>query len=375
MTTVTTHNPVRTDVDASGTAGDRAPRQSRTWALAGIGAALAGVGTVAHQLRRQRRLPRRVQPWLDRRRRRGADREDRRDARLPHGHRARRRPDDRLRRRAVPPAARRDAGRARSRGRAGRARRDRRRVDPGLRPGHRVRDGVGRRRRGRRRRLVGSHVQPLDRHDPVAVDARRPRGPGDLRGLPPGRRAALARPRRPRPRRADRGPGRLAARVHGGRDRRPVAARHRDRLHRGRQGLPRQPDEPTARHSGRPGPPWTGPARARPAQCPGAAGPDRPTLGDPGPPRRLRGPAGRHGLAGPRHARVGSRRRAGRGLRLAVRRDRAGVRAVLRGRAPRTTRARASAGRSAASRSSGASTGWPSPTSATASPPTTRCPG
>ena len=46
MTTVTTHNPVRTDVEASANSGDRAPQQSRTWALAGIGAALAGVGTV-----------------------------------------------------------------------------------------------------------------------------------------------------------------------------------------------------------------------------------------------------------------------------------------------------------------------------------------
>ncbi len=46
MTTVTTHNPARADVVAGATGSDRTPQQSRSWAFAGIGAALAGMGTV-----------------------------------------------------------------------------------------------------------------------------------------------------------------------------------------------------------------------------------------------------------------------------------------------------------------------------------------
>ena len=47
MTTVTTQNPVRTDL-ASTQAGsaDRTSSPSRLWAVAGIGAALAGAGTI-----------------------------------------------------------------------------------------------------------------------------------------------------------------------------------------------------------------------------------------------------------------------------------------------------------------------------------------
>jgi hypothetical protein len=46
MTTVTTHNPVRTDVLTDAQSTDRAGQASRTWALAGIGAALAGAATI-----------------------------------------------------------------------------------------------------------------------------------------------------------------------------------------------------------------------------------------------------------------------------------------------------------------------------------------
>jgi hypothetical protein len=46
MTTVTTHNPVRADVlDSHGTDAP-APGHSRAWAVAGVGAALAGMGTI-----------------------------------------------------------------------------------------------------------------------------------------------------------------------------------------------------------------------------------------------------------------------------------------------------------------------------------------
>ena len=45
MTTITTQNPVRDDLAPTGAGADTA-RHSRLWALAGVGAALAGVGTV-----------------------------------------------------------------------------------------------------------------------------------------------------------------------------------------------------------------------------------------------------------------------------------------------------------------------------------------
>jgi hypothetical protein len=46
MTTVTTHNPVRTDLTATADQASDASRRSRGWAVAGIGAALSGIGTV-----------------------------------------------------------------------------------------------------------------------------------------------------------------------------------------------------------------------------------------------------------------------------------------------------------------------------------------
>jgi len=47
MTTVTTQNPVRSDLASTEAAGaDRTTRPSRLWAVAGIGAALAGAGTI-----------------------------------------------------------------------------------------------------------------------------------------------------------------------------------------------------------------------------------------------------------------------------------------------------------------------------------------
>jgi hypothetical protein len=46
MTTVTTHNPVRADVLASPSDETPTPRPSRSWALAGIGAAVAGMATI-----------------------------------------------------------------------------------------------------------------------------------------------------------------------------------------------------------------------------------------------------------------------------------------------------------------------------------------
>jgi len=46
MTTVTTHNPVRADIVSSETDATGRTRTSRSWAVAGIGAALAGMGTI-----------------------------------------------------------------------------------------------------------------------------------------------------------------------------------------------------------------------------------------------------------------------------------------------------------------------------------------
>ncbi len=47
MTTVTTQNPVRSDLASTEAAGaDRTTTPSRLWAVAGIGAALAGAGTI-----------------------------------------------------------------------------------------------------------------------------------------------------------------------------------------------------------------------------------------------------------------------------------------------------------------------------------------
>ena len=47
MTTVTTQNPVRSDLASTEAGGaDRTATPSRLWAVAGIGAALAGVGTI-----------------------------------------------------------------------------------------------------------------------------------------------------------------------------------------------------------------------------------------------------------------------------------------------------------------------------------------
>jgi hypothetical protein len=46
MTTVSTQNPVRTDLATLQAGADRTTSPSRLWAVAGIGAALAGVGTI-----------------------------------------------------------------------------------------------------------------------------------------------------------------------------------------------------------------------------------------------------------------------------------------------------------------------------------------
>lgn len=46
MTTVTTHNPVRADLTATAGQGTDPTQASRGWALAGIGAALLGIGTI-----------------------------------------------------------------------------------------------------------------------------------------------------------------------------------------------------------------------------------------------------------------------------------------------------------------------------------------
>jgi hypothetical protein len=46
MTTVTTHNPVRADLAATADQAAGHSRQSRSWAVAGIGAALLGMGTI-----------------------------------------------------------------------------------------------------------------------------------------------------------------------------------------------------------------------------------------------------------------------------------------------------------------------------------------
>ena len=72
---------------------------------------------------------------------------------------------------------------------------------------------------------------------------------------------------------------------------------------------------------------------ARPAQCAGACALDRAPLGGPGAPAGRRRPARRHDLAGRRGPRTRPRHRARARLRLAVRRDRSGVRRVLRARA------------------------------------------
>ncbi len=46
MTTVTTHNPVRADLASTEAGRVDLPRPSRSWAVAGIGAAVAGMGTI-----------------------------------------------------------------------------------------------------------------------------------------------------------------------------------------------------------------------------------------------------------------------------------------------------------------------------------------
>jgi hypothetical protein len=46
MTTVTTHNPVRADLDSTERQAAGHPGQSRSWAVAGIGAGLLGIGTI-----------------------------------------------------------------------------------------------------------------------------------------------------------------------------------------------------------------------------------------------------------------------------------------------------------------------------------------
>ncbi|MBJ7356678.1 hypothetical protein [Nocardioides sp.] len=46
MTTVTTHNPARADLAATEAQGAGHSRQSRSWALAGIGAGILGAGTI-----------------------------------------------------------------------------------------------------------------------------------------------------------------------------------------------------------------------------------------------------------------------------------------------------------------------------------------
>ena len=71
MTTVTTQNPVRSDLASTEAAGaDRTTTPSRLWAVAGIGAALAGVGTIVTSSAVDFVYRRRVQPRLGDRRRR-----------------------------------------------------------------------------------------------------------------------------------------------------------------------------------------------------------------------------------------------------------------------------------------------------------------
>ena len=235
MTTVTTHNPVRSDL-ASTEAGRDGPHHPH---LPPLGRRrhrrrAPGRGHHRHQLGGRLHLRGPVQPRLGRRRRRGAQRQGRPPVRLPLDHRARRRAHGRVRRRPVPPAP---GQRHRQPGPGRRARRPRRhrgRLGARLRARHRVHDGGRPERLGRRRRL-GRDLRPLDRHHPVALDAGRSGRPRGLRRCPVAGRSPLARHRRARARRADRAPGRLAAGVHVRPHRRAVAPGHGSRLHPGRQ--------------------------------------------------------------------------------------------------------------------------------------------
>ena len=155
----------------------------------------------------------------------------------------RRQPDragpGRLRGRAAPQAGRPPRRQHRPDGRLGRPDRDRRRHRARHRPRHRVR----RRHRGPRARRQRGDVQPLDRHDPVVLAARRALRAGRRLGLASGRRAALDGDHQPGPRRPDGRQRRAAGPVHGDRAGRPVGAGDLRRIPRRRQGPPRPATE------------------------------------------------------------------------------------------------------------------------------------
>ena len=343
MTTVTTQNPVRSDLASTEAGGaDRTTTPSRLWAVAGIGAALAGVGTIVTSSAVDVVYRDEFSHGsIDRRRRRPV-RQDRRAVRLPRDHRAGRRPDDRLR---APGCS---AG-------------SRDRVGDSLAP---VVALVG---------LAGTAVVSiLGSGLDTEFMMPRPRGDGDpsttapprstTTGSAPSRgcgrspawpawpsswpsrsrrRPALARPRRAGARRPHRACS--ASRRWSTCPASPACSGCWSPRSASPSATGPSADRPMSSTDsddhGRPGPPRTRPAVARPAQCAGARALDRPTAG-----RRCVLPAGRRRPA--RASRSGSTlaaptsgpgHRARAGLRLAVRRDRAGVRRVLRDRAAATT--------------------------------------
>ena len=206
MTThVTTRNPVRSD--STSLADEPAARArphgpSRTWALAGVGAGLAGIVTVVTSGMVGSVYDEDLigDP--------SAIAADLADKTVPivafHTRRpGRRRPARRVRRRPAAPAPGPTRQRApRSGGRLRRPGRHRR----GLRARHRSRHRVHRGHRpGVHQPGQRGHVQPLGRHHPVVLGARRTRGARRVRRRARRRRAPLDRadqPRAGRPHRA-----------------------------------------------------------------------------------------------------------------------------------------------------------------------------